>query len=110
MLYLCTSITDFKEFFTVFKNLHKDTECIDLSKIPSENLADECSSIFSHHKECIVFLGYLEPGWMLSLQNQTRLRKIFRKFPVAIVTNFLESLPYSWKTELDTVYTFKRQN
>ena len=110
MLYLCTSITNFKEFFNTFKNLHKDVECIDLSKIPSENLADECSSILAHHKDCIVFIGYLEPGWMLSLQNQTRLRKVFRKFPVGIVTNFLESLPYSWKTELDTIYTFKGQN
>lgn len=107
MLYVSTNIIKFKEFFNIFKETHKDINCIDLSKIPTADLAQECSSIVDHHKECIVFLGYLEPGWMLDLQSQTRLRKLFRKFPVAMLTNFTESLPFSWKTEIDIIYTFK---
>lgn len=107
MLYISTSIVKYNEFFSFFKEKFKDLECIDLSKILSINLADECMSIVDHHKECCVFLGYLEPGWMLEPQNQTKIRKLFRKFPVATVTYFTESLPYSWKTEIEVVYTFK---
>lgn len=107
MLYISTDIVKYKDFLGLFKETFKDLECIDLSKIVSTNLADECMSIVDHHKECCVFLGYLEPGWMLEPQNQTRIRKLFRKFPVGIVTRFTESLPYSWKTEIDVIYMFK---
>jgi hypothetical protein len=42
---------------------------------------------------------------MLELTHQTRIRKLFRKFPVALVSNFVESIPFSWKNEIDTFYT-----
>jgi hypothetical protein len=32
---------------------------IDLSKIPTSRLADECDSILDHHKESIIFFGFL---------------------------------------------------
>lgn len=107
MLYISTNITKYKEFLHFFKEKFKDVECIDLSKVQSTSLVDECMSIVDHHKECCVFLGYLEPGWMLEPQNQTRIRKLFRKFPVAMVTRFTDSLPYSWKTEIEVIYTFR---
>ncbi len=107
MLYISTNIVKYNDFFHLFKEKFKEMECIDLSKISSGNLADECISIVEHHKNCCVFLGYLEPGWMLDLQHQTRIRKLFRTFPVGVVTYFTESLPYSWKTEVDVIYTFK---
>lgn len=101
MLYISTDITKFNSFFEDFR---KKNYCIDLSKIPVKTLADECESIVEHHKECCVFLGYLEPGWMLDSPAQTRLRKLFRKFPVGFVCHFLESLPLSWKNEIDILY------
>lgn len=83
---------------------------VDLSKLPSDVLATESDSIVQHHKDCCVFLGYLEPGWMLESTHQTRLRKLFRKFPVGLVIHYSESLPYSWKNEIDIVYTYKDLN
>ena len=80
---------------------------VDLSKITSDLLATESDAIVQHHKDCCIFLGYLEPGWMLEPTHQTRLRKLFRKFPVGLVTNYTESLPYSWKNEIDIIYTYK---
>ena len=77
---------------------------INLSKVPSADLANECDSITNHHTDCAVFLGYLEPGWMIEPSHQTRIRKLIRKFPVGIVLHFPESLPYSWKNEIDTFY------
>ena len=110
MLYVTTDISKYSEFLNVFKETHKNIELIDLSKNPLASLADEADAIVNHHKGCCIFLGYLEPGWMLELAHQTRLRKLFRKFPVGLILEFPESLPFSWKNEIDIVYTFKPLN
>jgi len=102
MLYVSTDITKFQEFSEHFRKTHGTV--IDLSKVQSSELPHECDAIVAHHKSCAVFLGYLEPGWMLDSPSQTRLRKLIRKFPVGIVCNFLESLPLSWKNEIDILY------
>lgn len=107
MIYTCDDVKKYDYFFKLFKTLHKDLECIDLSKIPSNSLVAESNSIIEHHKHCSIFLGYLEPGWMLDNSSQVQLRKLFRKFPVGFVFEFPESLPFSWKNEIDTIYTFK---
>jgi hypothetical protein len=110
MLYVCTDLTNFSEFCKTFSKTHEELKLIDLSKISSNNLAEECDSIVKHHKSCCVFLGYLEPGWMLEMPHQTRLRKLIRTFPVALVTHYVESIPYSWKNEIDILYTPKPLN
>lgn len=109
MLFVCSQIESYQAFRNIFQKTC-DTQCLDLSKVPSSQLADEAESILNHHKSCCVFLGYLEPGWMLEPTHQTRLRKLFRKFPVAIVTHFTDSLPFSWKNEIDTFYTATNRN
>jgi hypothetical protein len=107
MIYLCDDILRYTQFFTHFKSLHSEFECIDLSKIHSNLLAKEAALIVEHHKHCCIFLGYVEPGWMLDPTSQVQLRELFRKFPVGIVVEFSESLPFSWKNEIDTIYTSK---
>lgn len=102
MLYICLELSRFSEFKEKFG------ATLDLSKIPSDKLADEADSIVSHHSDCKVFLGHLEPGWMLESSHQTRLRKLFRKFPVGVVTYFPESIPHSWKMETDVIYSSNR--
>lgn len=77
---------------------------IDLARIPSTQLVNECESIVDHHSKAAIFLGYLEPGWMLESSHQTRIRKLIRKFDVAFVCVFPESIPYSWKNEINTFY------
>lgn len=99
MLYVCSSIKKYHEFRDSFTKTH------DLSKVPSTQLANECEAIVSHHFKGSVFLGYLEAGWMLSLPDQTRMRKLIRKFDVYMVCYFPESIPYSWKNEINTFYT-----
>jgi hypothetical protein len=104
MLFITTTLSNFKEFRGNFKKSHENLTFLDLSKLSSKQLAEEANSIVSHHKNACVFLGYLEPGWMLEPVHQTQLRKLFRKFPVAMLTHFVESLPFSWKNEIDTIY------
>jgi hypothetical protein len=102
MLYVCSNLkrySDFKESF-----LKDNSNTIDLSRVPSTQLVNECDSIANHHGNCSVFLGYLEPGWMLESSHQTRIRKLIRKFNVGLVTFFPESIPFSWKNEINTYY------
>lgn len=110
MLYISNNLAKFQEFSDHFQKTHEGKRFIDLSKVPLSDLSTECESVFSHHKNCIVFLGYLEPGWMLDSPSQTKLRKLIRKFPVAIVCYFLESLPFSWKNEIDILYLKDSKN
>ena len=109
MLFVCSKIEAYQTFRDKFREMF-DLQFLDLSKVPSSQLANEAESILNHHKSCFVFLGYLEPGWMLEATHQTRLRKLFRKFPVGMVTHFVDSLPFSWKNEIDTFYTEKDLN
>lgn len=87
--------------------MYSELNYIDLSKVACSSLGIEVNSIIDHHKKCAVFLGHLEPGWMLEPQIQVQLRKLFRKFPVGIVCEFSESLPFSWKNEIEVLYTSK---
>ena len=99
MIHLYNFIPDFTEL---------RARCtIDMSKISSDQLADECERILQHHKTCILFFGFLEPGWMLDPKHEARIRLAIRKFESHIVTFHLESLPYSWKNEIDTLYSKK---
>ena len=89
-----------------FEELRKD--CIDLSLVSASDLAEQCEVLMSHKNECRIFLGYLEPGWMLDPKHEARIRPILRKFQVYLLCFHLKSLPFSWKNEIDTVYLRKR--
>jgi hypothetical protein len=104
MIWISTSIEKGYEFRELFRKTHEHLTFLDLSKISTKDLANECESIVNHHKECAIFLGYIEPGWMLELPHQTKMRKLIRKFPVAFLSLFLESIPFSWKTETEYIY------
>jgi len=104
MLYVSTNIQKFTKFKEMFIETQGQRKMIDLSRIPSADLAKESGFILQHHTDCCVFLGYLEPGWMLDFPSQTILRKLFRKFPVGFICHFIESLPFSWKTEIESLY------
>ena len=105
MLYVLTNILQFQEFLEYFKQTHGTSKLLDLSKVPISKLSEESISVVNHHSECAVFLGYLEPGWMLESAHQVQLRKLIRKFPVAMISKFLDSIPFSWKNETHSIYT-----
>jgi hypothetical protein len=96
MLYVYFFLKDFAE-------IRKKID-IDLSRLSSELLADECDRIMCHHTHKTVFLGYLEPGWMLDPKHDARIRRLLRSFDVYMVSMFPESLSFSWKNEIKLVY------
>ena len=90
-------------FLKDFTEIRKHID-IDLSTLSSELLADECDRIIDHHSDKKIFLGYLEPGWMLDPKHDARIRRLIRKFDVYLVSLFPESLSFSWKNEIKLVY------
>lgn len=105
MLWVCDNIGSYEVFKTVFQEMYKDSTWIDISNLPSSQLVEQSESILSHHPNATVFLGYLEPGWMLELTHQTILRNLFRKFDVGFVCKFQDSIPFSWKNEIEVLYS-----
>jgi hypothetical protein len=103
MLYILTNLSQFQEFLDYFKKTHGTF--LDLSKVPISKLAEEAMSVVNHHSDCAVFLGYLEPGWMLESAHQVQMRKLVRKFPVAMISKYVDSIPFSWKNETHSIYT-----
>jgi hypothetical protein len=83
---------------------------IDISKLSSENLADECEKILQHHTECVLFLGYLDVGWMLDPKHEARIRRAIRKFETHLVSFHLESIPHSWKNEIEMLHVQEDKN
>lgn len=105
MLWVCDDIVKFQTFKTIFHEMNRESTWIDISKLSSSELIEQSESILSHHADACVFLGYLEPGWMLEPTHQTLMRNLFRKFPVGFVCKFVESIPFSWKNEIEVLYS-----
>ena len=110
MLWVSCDILEVAAFRESFKTSVPTSEFVDLSRVPSADLMDNCESILAHHKAPCVFLGFLEPGWMLDPAHQTRIRSLVRARPVAFVCHFPESIPFSLKNEIEFLYLSKPNN
>lgn len=89
----------------VYNHLRKKPlYCIDLSKLPLDELTTAALALYNHQKSATIWFGYLD-GWMLSPQEEVLLRKVLRKFDCIVVSHFPLSFSQAWKNEIDTVFT-----
>ena len=80
------------------------SDVLDISKTPTHNLVDALLTIFGHQTPGrSIYIGFLDPILMLSQQDEVRCRKVFRVFPVYMVTSNPFLLPFSWKNGLETL-------
>ncbi len=79
-------------------------QSIDLSMTPLDELAETVEDICQHQTSVHLWFGYLD-GWMLTPQDEVRIRPALRKFACSLVSAFPLSLSLAWKNEIDTVYT-----
>lgn len=82
----------------------KKPDWIDLAGLPLDELVEAASSVLAHHTSAVVWLGYLE-GFMLTPQEETRLRPVLRAFPCHLVCTLPCLLPCAWKTDTEVIYT-----
>jgi len=84
--------------------------CIDLSKHMSSELVDKLETIYAHHSDATIYLGFLDPLFMLSPQEETRMRKAIRKFRVLIAVRNPFTLPFSWKNGISKLFLLDDKN
>lgn len=69
--------------------------CIDISKTRVGDLAETIKTIYSHHPGSSIYIGFLDPIYMMP--HETACRKVFRGCTVAMVCSNPLLLPFSWK-------------
>jgi hypothetical protein len=84
-------------------NAPRPSNCFDLSYEPVSAMVDAAVGILAHHKTATLWLGYLE-GWMLSPEEETRMRGVLRAFHCYIVSREPLSLSQAWKNEIDCIH------
>lgn len=85
-------------------------EAIDLSKVPSDDLAHSVQDYCNHHVTGHIFLGYLDPLVMLHPTEETRLRRGFTQCDMSIVVSNPNILPLSWKNGTSRLRVLERPN
>jgi hypothetical protein len=86
----------------------KPANCFDLSYELLTTFTDTALGILAHHKTATLWFGYLE-GWMLSPEEETRLRAVIRAFECHVITREPMSFSQAWKNEISVVH-FKDVN
>lgn len=75
-----------------------EKDFIDLSKLPSDQLADQVETIRTHQTEPkTVFLGYVDPLYMLSPYHETILRRGIAECRIILVCSDPTALSFCWK-------------
>jgi hypothetical protein len=75
-----------------------------MSSLSIDEMVSAISSLCTHHTSGTVWFGYLE-GWMLTPQEEVRLRPALRQFHCLVVARHPTAFSYAWKNEIDTIYT-----
>lgn len=75
-----------------------------MSSLSIDEMVTAISSLCTHQTSGTVWFGYLE-GWMLTPQEEVRLRPALRLFHCMVVSRFPAAFSYAWKNEIDTIYT-----
>lgn len=85
---------------------HYGKDWIDLSGVPSENLADQADTLVGHKVDVPIYLGYLDVLRMLSPYHETRIRPLLRSRTVIVLCSDPSCLPFAWKNGIEklTVY------
>lgn len=70
---------------------------LDVSKTRASDLAETMNTIYSHHPGSAIYLGFVDPLFMLTPSHEASCRRVFRGCTVALVCSNPLLLPYSWK-------------
>lgn len=104
MLWVYTEFADARQEF-----LKQYPGALDWADSTPQELVTQAETVLSHHSDIAVFLGYLD-GWMLSITEEIRLRRLIRKYPVCVVTRWPIALSFAWKNELKLLHVNPSQS
>jgi hypothetical protein len=88
---------------TVIRSQEQDF--IDLSNIPSNRLAEQADVVRRHQTSIkTIYLGFLDPLFMLTPHHETLLRKVIDACRVILLTSDPGSLTLFWKNGITELY------
>jgi hypothetical protein len=83
----------------------RERDWIDLSNSPSNRLAEQADTVRTHQTSMTtIYLGFLDPLFMLSPQHETLLRKVITACRVILLTSDPGALSLFWKNGLSELY------
>lgn len=89
----------------VQKVQEQETGYIDLSKLPSSDLAEQTETIRKHQKEkTSIYLGFLDPLFMMTPYHETILRRSIQSCRVVLVCSDPTALSFCWKNGIEELH------
>ena len=85
-------------------------EGLDLSNLTPSNLVDTLETICQHKTSSNIWIGFLDPLWMLTEPERIRMRTCIRKLEITMTCSNPRLLPYSWKAEIRKLFIYEDQN
>ena len=83
----------------------RESGFIDLSKLPSADLADQTETIRTHQKgQTSIYLGFLDPLFMLTPYHETILRRSIQSCRVVLVCSDPTALSFCWKNGIEELH------
>lgn len=83
----------------------KETIDVDLSNIVPSDIAGHVETVRTHQKNTIsIYLGYLDPIYMISQYHETVLRRSIQSCNVILTTSDPTALSLCWKNGIDYLH------
>ena len=84
-------------------------EGIDLSALRPSDLVSTLETICQHKTATDVWIGFIDPLWMLTEPERIRMRDCIRKLNVTMVCSNPRLLPLSWKAEIANLIVYEKE-
>jgi hypothetical protein len=81
----------------------------DLSNLRPADMLDTLETICQHKSVDKVWVGFLDPLWMLTEPERIRMRDCIRKLEITMVCSNPRALPYSWKAEMTKLLVYENE-
>jgi hypothetical protein len=92
-----------------FSTLNLPKGILDIASLCPSELVQTLETICQHKSTATVWVGYLDPLWMLTEPERIRMRECIRKLTVYMVCSNPRLLPMGWKMELQDVYVYEQE-
>lgn len=85
----------------------KERNVIDLSNTPSARLAEQANTVRTHQTSMTtIYLGFLDPLFMLTPHHETLLRKVIDACRVILLTSDPGALSLFWKNGISELHLY----
>jgi hypothetical protein len=81
----------------------------DISNLRPADMLETLETICQHKSADKVWIGFLDPLWMLTEPERIRMRDCIRKLDITMTCSNPRALPYSWKAEISELIVYENE-